>query len=260
MSTTKILKNVSADEAGDGVTIATETRVTWPAVKHEAGSPRNERQGLVKPQDLPTIRPGGNQSLVYLVARRVMDVVGAILALLLFSPIMLSSLLVLWVTTRGRPIFRQERIGYRGRPFTLYKFRTMRLNAEAVRHLVKNERQGPVFKNQADPRITPFGRILRSFSIDEMPQLFNVLRGEMSLVGPRPPIREEVLQYSTEQYERLSVKPGLTCLWQISGRAELDFEQQVRLDVNYVRNQSLLTDLKLLLRTPLSVLSRRGAY
>ena len=173
---------------------------------------------------------------------------------------MLFSALVLLVTARGRLIFCQQRIGFQGKPFTMYKFRTMSLDAESLKHLVANERQGPVFKNRTDPRITRFGRFLRSFSIDEMPQLFNVLRGDMSLVGPRPPIADEVLHYTAELCERLSVKPGLTCFWQISGRAELDFEQQVALDVSYIQNQSLLCDAQLLLRTPLSVLSRRGAY
>jgi lipopolysaccharide/colanic/teichoic acid biosynthesis glycosyltransferase len=210
--------------------------------------------------DLPLVFAGGNRSPLYLAARRLLDVVGTLVAMLLFSPIMIVSFLVLLVTTRGCPIFRQERIGFCGRPFTMYKFRTMSLNAESQRHLVKHERQGPVFKNRSDPRITTFGRLLRSFSIDEIPQLFNVLRGDMSLVGPRPPIRSEVVQYKRNQFERLSVNPGLTCLWQVSGRAELDFDQQVNLDVTYVRNQSLWSDLLLLIRTPLSVLSRRGAY
>jgi lipopolysaccharide/colanic/teichoic acid biosynthesis glycosyltransferase len=213
-----------------------------------------------QPIELPLVFAGGNRSSLYLATRRFLDIVGTIVAMLLFSPIMVVSFLVLLVTTRGCPIFRQERIGFCGRPFTMYKFRTMSLNAESQRHLVKNERQGPVFKNRSDPRITAFGRLLRSFSIDEMPQLFNVLRGDMSLVGPRPPIRSEVVQYKRNQFERLSVNPGLTCLWQVSGRAELDFDQQVNLDVTYVRNQSLWSDLQLLVRTPLSVLSRRGAY
>ena len=210
--------------------------------------------------ELPLVFAGGNRSRLYLATRRMFDVIGTLVAMLLFAPIMVVSFLVLMVTTCGCPIFRQERVGFCGRPFMMYKFRTMSLNAESQRHLVKNERSGPVFKNRTDPRITPFGRFLRSFSIDEMPQLFNVLRGDMSLVGPRPPIRSEVVQYKRDQFERLSVNLGLTCLWQVSGRAELDFEQQVDLDVTYVRNQSLWSDLLLLIRTPLSVLSRRGAY
>jgi lipopolysaccharide/colanic/teichoic acid biosynthesis glycosyltransferase len=210
--------------------------------------------------ELPLVFAGGNRSRLYLATRRTFDVIGMLVAMLLFAPIMIVSFVVLMVTTRGCPLFRQERIGFCGRPFMMYKFRTMSLNAESQRHLVKNERSGPVFKNRTDPRVTPFGRFLRSFSIDEMPQLFNVVRGDMSLVGPRPPIRSEVVQYKREQFERLSVNPGLICLWQVSGRAELDFEQQVDLDVTYVRSQSLWSDLLLLIRAPLSVLSRRGAY
>lgn len=228
-----------------------ESESSSPAIK------KVRREQLV---ELPLVYAGGNRSRLYLAARRLFDIVGALTAFVLFAPIMIPVFLVLLWTTRGRPIFRQERIGFCGRPFTMFKFRTMSLDAESKRHLVKNERQGPVFKNRQDPRITPFGRMLRSFSIDEMPQLFNVLRGEMSLVGPRPPIRTEVVQYTREQYERLSVNPGLTCLWQVSGRAELDFDQQVELDVTYVRNQNLWSDLLLLIRTPISVLSRRGAY
>lgn len=235
-------------------------RETEPAVDFETSEPALKRVHREQLVELPTVFAGGNRSSLYLTARRVFDIVGAMTALILFAPIMIPVFLVLMWTTRGRPIFRQERIGFCGRPFTMFKFRTMSLDAESKRHLVKNERQGPVFKNRQDPRITLFGRMLRSFSIDEMPQLFNVLRGEMSLVGPRPPIRAEVVQYTPEQFERLSVNPGLTCLWQVSGRAELDFDQQVKLDVTYVRNQSLWSDLRLLIRTPLSVLSRRGAY
>ena len=123
-----------------------------------------------------------------------------------------------------------------------------------------NEKDGPIFKNRKDPRITRIGRVLRSTSIDEMPQLFNILSGSMSLVGPRPPVAREVLQYEPWQRRRLTVQPGLTCLWQISGRSEIAFEQWVRMDLWYVANQSFWTDLKLLIRTPSSVISRRGAY
>ena len=142
----------------------------------------------------------------------------------------------------------------------MIKFRTMRLDADKLQHVVKNEKDGPIFKNRRDPRITRIGRLLRSTSIDEMPQLFNVLSGSMSLVGPRPPVAKEVVQYQPWQRRRLSVQPGLTCLWQVSGRSEIGFEEWVRMDLWYVRNQSFLTDLKLLARTPVSVVSGRGAY
>ena len=179
---------------------------------------------------------------------------------MVLSPILGATYAVLLWTTRGKPIFRQERLGYRGRPFTLYKFRTMTLDAAGRQHEVTNEQHGPVFKNRRDPRVTRLGRFLRSTSIDEMPQLLNVLLGQMSLVGPRPPLAREVAQYAPWQRRRLAVKPGLTCLWQVSGRCEIGFRQWVHMDLWYVRNQSLWNDLKLLARTPGSVLSRRGAY
>ena len=202
----------------------------------------------------------GNLSGWYQSVKRTLDVVGAFGLLVLFSPLMAGTWLVLFVTTRGKPIFRQVRLGYRGRPFTVYKFQTMVPDAALIQHQVKNEKDGPIFKNRHDSRITPIGRFLRSTSIDEMPQLFNVLAGQMSLVGPRPPICKEVTQYEPWQRRRLAVKPGLTCLWQVSGRSEIAFEQWVRMDLWYTRHQSLLVDLGLLLRTPWSVLSRHGAY
>lgn len=202
----------------------------------------------------------GNRSRGYLAVKRAFDVVGALLVLLMLAPLMLAVYLTLLVTTRGRPIFRQERVGHRGQMFPMYKFRTMRLDALSAQPQVKNEKDGPIFKNRRDPRITRIGRWLRAFSIDETPQLFNILLGHMSLVGPRPPLASEVVQYRPWQFRRLSVQPGLTCLWQVSGRSEIGFEDWVRMDLWYVDNQSLWTDLKLLVKTPLSVLSRRGAY
>lgn len=207
-----------------------------------------------------TIVEEGNESLAYRAAKRAFDVVGAIALLILFAPIMLTTLVVLAVTTRGRPIFMQERVGLCGRRFRMFKFRTMVLNAAKQQHLVANEKDGPIFKNRRDPRITPVGAFLRSTSIDEMPQLVHVLLGQMSLVGPRPPVPSEVAKYQPWQLRRLAVKPGLTCLWQISGRSEIGFDDWVRMDVWYLRNQTLRTDLRLLAKTPLSVISRRGAY
>ena len=172
----------------------------------------------------------------------------------------MATLLVLTVTTRGRPIFSQERLGFLGRPFRLYKLRTMIPNAEKLRSLVRNEQEGPVFKNRGDPRITRIGRFLRRTSIDELPQLLNVIRGDMSLIGPRPPLAQEVLQYKPLQRKRLSVRPGLTCLWQVSGRDEIAFTQWMQMDLWYVKHQNLLTDVALLLRTPWAVISRRGAH
>ncbi|MCR4414422.1 MAG: sugar transferase, partial [Thermoguttaceae bacterium] len=202
----------------------------------------------------------GNPSAAYRCAKRLVDIVGAIALLAVLWPVLLATYVALWVTTRGKPVFRQVRLGLGGRPFMLYKFRTMTLDAASRQHEVVNEKDGPIFKNRRDPRITRLGRILRKTSIDEMPQLFNVLKGDMSLVGPRPPVPAEVARYRPWQRRRLSVKPGLTCLWQVSGRSEVGFEDWVRMDLWYVRHQSLAVDMKLLAKTPWVVLTGRGAY
>lgn len=202
----------------------------------------------------------GNQTAVYLAAKRLFDLAGAIVLLILLSPIMLTTFVVLAITTRGKPLFRQTRLGYRGRPFSMLKFRSMSVDAESKLDEIENEQDGPIFKNRTDARITRIGRFLRVTSIDETPQLFNVLAGHMALVGPRPPISEEVAQYEPWQRRRLSVKPGLTCLWQVSGRSDISFERWVEMDIWYVDNQNFINDLKLFLQTPWSVLSRRGAY
>jgi lipopolysaccharide/colanic/teichoic acid biosynthesis glycosyltransferase len=206
------------------------------------------------------VQPEGNTSRAYRLAKRSGDIAGGLVALLLFSPIMLVTLVVLTITTKGRPLFIQERIGYCGRRFPMIKFRTMRLDADKLQHQVQNEKDGPIFKNRRDPRITRVGRFLRSSSIDEMPQIFNVLAGHMSLVGPRPPIAKEVAKYQVWQSRRLAVQPGLTCLWQVSGRSEIGFEDWVRMDIWYLQNQNIKTDLSLLVRTPISILTGQGAY
>lgn len=210
--------------------------------------------------DRPLVYPEGNESLLYRAFKRGLDITGAVVAIVLFAPIMFAVWAILMVTTKGHPIYVQERIGYCGRRFKMYKFRSMVMNATAVQHMVTNEQAGPVFKNRRDPRITRIGRFIRSTSIDEMPQLFNVLKGDMALVGPRPPIASEVMKYEPWQRRRLAIKPGLTCLWQVSGRNEIGFEDWVRMDLWYSKNQNMKTDFRLLWRTPLSVLSRKGAY
>ncbi len=169
--------------------------------------------------------------------------------------------LAIRLTSSGQVLFRQVRCGLNGRRFTLYKFRTMVEDAERRRpelhHL--NEMDGPVFKVRRDPRVTRLGRLLRRYSLDELPQLWNVLSGTMSLVGPRPAIPEEVAQYQRWQRRRLSMRPGLTCLWQISGRNDLDFDRWMELDLEYIDSWSPLLDLKILARTVPVVLSGRGA-
>lgn len=225
----------------------------------QRGAPRDVVARWLE-SERPLVYPEGNEHVLYRALKRGFDVVGALVLIALFAPVMLCVWLALMWTTTGQPIFVQERIGHCGRKFRMYKFRSMVMDATKVQHLVVNEQAGPVFKNRRDPRITRIGRFIRSTSIDELPQLFNVLKGDMALVGPRPPIASEVVNYEPWQRRRLAVKPGLTCLWQVSGRNEIGFEDWVRMDLWYSKHQNLWTDAKLLWRTPLSVLTRRGAY
>ena len=202
------------------------------------------------------------EGLYVRLGKRALDIVGASVALVVFSPLILLAALAVKVDSRGASLYKSKRLGKNGREFTFYKLRSMHTGAEAERarlmHL--NEVDGPAFKLRRDPRVTRIGQILRSTSIDELPQFVNVLKGDMSLVGPRPPLRDEVDKYEAWQRRRLDVKPGITCLWQISGRSRLGFEEWMRLDLEYIRRQSLATDLRILLRTIPAVLSREGAY
>jgi exopolysaccharide biosynthesis polyprenyl glycosylphosphotransferase len=203
----------------------------------------------------------GPTSVGGLLLKRALDIVLGAALLVLALPILGVLALSIRFSSRGAVLFRQTRCGRNGRLFTLYKFRTMIADAEERRREIEhlNEMDGPVFKARNDPRVTRFGRLLRKFSLDELPQLWNVLKGDMSLVGPRPPIPEEVAQYERWQRRRLAMKPGLTCLWQISGRNELDFDQWMKLDLAYIDNWSPWLDLKILVRTVPVVLSGRGA-
>ncbi len=197
-----------------------------------------------------------------LVCKRLIDIAGATLGLLIFGPlVMLPVAIILKLTSPGPILFRQKRSGLHGRLFTMYKFRSMVTNAEMLKAELEayNEMSGPVFKMQDDPRITPFGRFLRRSSLDELPQFWNVLMGDMSLVGPRPPIPSEVQQYDPWHRRRLSMKPGLTCIWQISGRNRIAFDQWMKLDLQYIDNWSLWLDLKILARTLPVVLTGFGA-
>ena len=211
---------------------------------------------------LPVYEAPAETGLYLCFGKRLLDLLGASLGLLLSSPLLLVAAVLIKLESRGPVIYKSIRIGRGARPFTFLKLRSMVDGADQHRHKLShlNETDGPVFKIAADPRVTRIGRLLRVTSIDELPQLWNVLRGEMSLVGPRPPIAEEVVQYEPWQLRRLDVVPGITCLWQISGRSRIGFQEWMRLDLEYIRHRSFLLDLKILIRTIPAVLSREGAF
>ncbi len=200
-----------------------------------------------------------NEYLLFI--KNVLDIGIAALLTLLLAPLLVVVALLVKLTSNGPVIFSQTRCGLGGRRFVLYKFRSMVEGAEESRERLEhlNLMSGPVFKARKDPRCTPVGRLLRKFSLDELPQLFNVIRGDMSFVGPRPPIPQEVERYERWQRRRLRMKPGLTCLWQVSGRNQVDFDEWMRMDLLYIDNWSLLLDLKILLKTiPIVLLGKEG--
>lgn len=204
-----------------------------------------------------------HRSRTSLVLKRTVDVIGSTLGLLVLSPVFMLLILAVKLTSRGPAFFVQDRCGLGGQVFRFYKFRTMVVDAEArkaeLEHM--NEMKGPAFKIARDPRITKLGAILRKTSLDELPQLLNVLKGEMSLVGPRPPVPSEVERYDSRQAQRLSVIPGITGLWQVSGRSSLqDFDQWIELDLQYARGWSFSLDARILLKTFVVVLRGRGAH
>jgi exopolysaccharide biosynthesis polyprenyl glycosylphosphotransferase len=201
------------------------------------------------------------QMLMQLLGKRLMDITLSLLALVLLSPFLLAIALIIKLTSPGPILFAQERVGMNKRRFKLYKFRSMYQDAEKRRRELEhlNEMDGPVFKIKNDPRVTPIGRFIRKTSIDELPQLVNVLTGHMSLVGPRPPLLAEVDRYEWLYRRRLSIKPGITCFWQISGRNEISFKQWMDLDKQYIDNWSLWLDVKILAQTIPAVLFRKGA-
>jgi len=211
---------------------------------------------------LPAYEAPAEVGLYLRYGKRLLDILGASVALLLSSPLLLIVAILIKLESRGPVIYKSIRIGRGARPFAFLKLRSMVDGAEQYRQKLShlNEADGPVFKIAADPRVTRIGRLLRTTSLDEIPQLWNVLRGEMSLVGPRPPIAEEVVQYEPWQLRRLDVAPGITCLWQISGRSRIGFQEWMRLDLEYIRHRSFQLDMKILIRTIPAVLSREGAY
>ncbi len=196
-----------------------------------------------------------------LAVKRAMDVCVSLAALILLSPLLLLIAIAIKLFSPGPVLYPWRVVGQGGRPFTGYKFRTMVTDADRRKAelLAQNEMQGPVFKIKYDPRITPVGRVLRKFSLDELPQLWSVLKGDMSLVGPRPPLQSEYAQFTEYQKQKLAVKPGITCLWQIHGRNEIrDFDEWVRLDLEYIREWSLWLDLKILVLTVPAIVRGTG--
>jgi lipopolysaccharide/colanic/teichoic acid biosynthesis glycosyltransferase len=199
----------------------------------------------------------------YLVTKRILDLALTVPLLVLLSPLLAVVALTIKLWDRGAVFFTQTRVGKDGAEFTCYKFRSMVPHAESLKEELasQNHHDDPrTFKIPRDPRITWIGRIIRKASIDELPQLWNVVVGDMSLVGPRPPVPSEVNLYSDRDRRRLHVQPGITCIWQVSGRGDLPFSEQVRLDLEYIQNRSLLLDLKLLALTIPAVITGRGAY
>ena len=209
------------------------------------------------PDNIPVL---AYDQLMYLPFKRLIDIVSSLIALIVFLPIFLVVALAILLDSPGPIFYKQERAGLNGQSFFMYKFRSMVVNADALKNSLQdlNESNGPFFKIKNDPRITRVGRFIRKYSIDELPQLLNVLLGDMSLVGPRPALFNEIMQYTQSQLQNLCIPPGLTCYWQISGRSDSDVER-INLDTKYIQELNLITDCKILLKTPMAVIKGRGA-
>lgn len=194
--------------------------------------------------------------------KRFLDIVLSLATLVVLSPLLVILCVAIKLSSDGPVLYKQTRLGVGGKPFQLYKFRSMIQNADSLKNSLSsmNEASGPVFKIRNDPRITPIGRYLRKFSLDELPQLWNILKGDMSIVGPRPPLPNEVHNYQPWQLRRLSVPQGLTCIWQISGRSNINFDDWVKLDLRYIDSWSLILDLKIIIQTFFTVVRGHGAY
>ncbi len=203
------------------------------------------------------------ESIGYLLLKRCLDVIGGVFGLVLFSPLIVAAMLLVWLEDGGPALFRQIRVGRHGREFSIFKIRTMVKDAEARFDevvVLNSHLDHRTFKATKDPRVLQIGKFLRKYSIDEFPQLINVIRGEMSLVGPRPPIPTEVKLYDPQDYVRFVVKPGLTCYWQISGRGTISFKQQVALDRKYVHDASTTVDLAIIAKTLPALIHGVGAH
>ncbi len=215
----------------------------------------------------PDLKDRDKSKAPYLFLKRVIDVAGSLVGLVLFAPVLLVVAPLIKLTSDGPVLFKQRRLGRFGREFWFLKFRTMKVNNDPaiheqfVKNLIENQVAQPTYKIQDDPRVTPVGRFLRKSSLDELPQLVNVIKGDMSLVGPRPPVPYEVANYRHWHRRRvIEVKPGITGLWQVEGRSRTTFDEMVRLDLRYIQHQSLWLDVKILAKTPLAVISGQGAW
>lgn len=199
---------------------------------------------------------------VYEIFKRIIDIIGAGLGLILLSPIIAIVACAVKVTSKGPIFFSQKRVGKNGELFEMYKFRSMVVNAEELKENLEdqNEMSGPMFKIKDDPRVTKVGKFIRKTSIDELPQLWNILKGDMSLVGPRPSLPKEVEQFDNWMFKRLSVRPGLTCYWQVSGRNNIDFEDWMKLDVKYVDERNFWIDIKLIFKTIFVLFGDKNAH
>lgn len=191
------------------------------------------------------------RSIIFNIVKRTVDIIGSLFGLIILSPLLLIISIAIKLDSKGPIFFAQERIGRNEKIFKMYKFRSMVVNAEELKEtlLEKNEMSGPMFKMKEDPRITSVGKFIRKTSIDELPQLLNVLKGEMSIVGPRPNLPREVEKFTPWQKQKFIVKPGLTCYWQVMGRNEIDFEEWMKLDIKYINERSILGDFKLIFKT-----------
>lgn len=192
-----------------------------------------------------------NENILYSFLKRAMDIVGSLVGLIVLAPILIVVSILIKADSKGPILFSQIRVGKKGKEFKMYKFRSMVIDAEELKEKLQeqNEREGPMFKIKDDPRVTKIGKFIRKTSIDELPQLINVLKGEMTIVGPRPSLPKEVAQFEDWMLERLEVKPGLTCYWQVSGRDVIGFEDWMKLDVKYVKERNLILDIKLIFKT-----------
>lgn len=187
----------------------------------------------------------------YEAIKRLIDIICSFVGILVLSPLFIIIAIIIKFTSKGPVFFSQKRVGRNGKEFDMYKFRSMVVNAEELKEKLaaQNEMSGPMFKMKDDPRVTKVGKFIRKTSIDELPQLWNILKGDMSLVGPRPSLPKEVAQFDDWMYKRLEVKPGLTCYWQVSGRNNIDFEDWMKLDIRYVEERNLWIDIKLIFKT-----------